>query len=122
MSYAVAPWPCPVHLVKTRKSLPKNLLEWSANLDFENLEPVLKSLAACIAEGFGAQEIAEVLGVAKETRPEQTKCFRFPMSTGGNPGEVWLAIFMDDINSPDLAIYAEPDVPAKFKAAVVLPD
>jgi hypothetical protein len=122
MGCAVASSPSPVHLVKNRKSLPKGLEEWSSNLDFESLEPVLRTLAASIEAGFGAQKIAEVLGLAEETKVDQTKVFRFPIGTGGTPGELWLVIFMDDINSPYLAIYADPEVLTKFKARKVLPD
>jgi len=112
--------PPPVHLVKNRKSIPPNLEEWSANLDFENLEPVLKTLTMCVEEGFGAQEATEVLGVAEETRPEQTKAFRFPIKAKGQPGELWLVIFMDDIDSPDLEIHAHADVIQKLDATVDL--
>jgi hypothetical protein len=114
--------PAPIHLVKNRKSLPKGLEEWSANLDFENLEPVLKSLAECVDKGFGAQEIAEVLGVAEETRPDQTKAFRFPITTGQRSGEVWVVIFMDDIDAPDLAIHADPALIKKLEGTVDLKD
>lgn len=112
--------PSPVHLVKNRKSLPKGLEEWSANLDFENLEPALKTLSACVDKGFGAQEIAEVIGVAEETRPEQTKAFRFPITAKSQADELWIIIFMDDIDSPDLEIHASNMVIKKFETAVDL--
>jgi len=112
--------PPPVHLVKNRKSIPKVLEEWSANLDFENLEPVLKTLTGCVDKGFGAQEIAEVMGVAEETRPEQTKAFRFPITLKRQESELWLVIFMDDIDSPDLEIHASAEVIKKFEASIDL--
>jgi hypothetical protein len=114
--------PPPIHLVKNRKTLPKGLEEWSANLDFENLEPVLKTLAECVDEGFAAQEIAEVLAVAEETPPEQAKAFRFPITAKGETGELWLVIFMDDIDSPDLQIHGNLELIKKFDKNVRLPD
>jgi len=117
---AVEQAPPAVHLVKNPKSIPHGLEEWSANLDFENLEPVLKTLAACVDEGFGAQEVAEVVGVAEETRPEQTKSFRFRIKASGQAGELWVVIFMDDIDSPDLEIHADAEVIKKLEAAVDL--
>jgi HEAT repeat protein len=55
--------PLPVHLVKHRKFLSKDLEEWSANLDLENVNLALKILSECVEQGFGAKEIAEVVGV-----------------------------------------------------------
>jgi len=117
---AVEQAPPPVHLVKNRKSLPSGLEEWSANLDFENLEPVLKTLTTCVDEGLGEQEVAEVIGVAEETQPEQTKAFRFPIKANGQPSELWVVIFMDDIDAPDLEIHANTAIIKKLDAVVDL--
>jgi len=120
IGYPMPTPPPPVHLVKNQKLLPKGLEEWSANLDFENLEPILKTLTGCVDGGFGAQEMAEVVGVAEETRPEQTKAFRFPITAKGQQSELWLVIFMDDIDSPDLQIHAAPEEIRKFESSVDL--
>jgi hypothetical protein len=120
IGYPIPTPPPPVHLVRNRKLLPKGLEEWSANLDFENLEPVLKTLAGCVDEGFGAREVAEVVGVAEDTREEQTRALRFPVTAQGQRSELWLVIFMDDIDSPDLEIHAAPEVIRKFEASVDL--
>jgi len=107
--------PAPVHLTKVRK-LPKGLIEWSANLDFADLERVMRTLASFIEEGFGAKEIAEVLGVAEEMRVEQTKAFRFSITASGHTSELWLVIFMDDVDSPDLQIHATTELIKQFEA------
>jgi hypothetical protein len=112
--------PPPVHLVKNRKLLPKGLEEWSANLDFENLEPVLQTLTGCVDGGFGAQEIAEVVGVAEETRPEKTRAFRFSVTANGRKSELWVVVFMDDIDSPDLYVHGELELIKRFEATVDL--
>jgi hypothetical protein len=112
--------PPPIHLVKNRKLLPKGLEEWSTNLDLENLEPVLKTLTGCVEDGFGAQEMAEVVGVAEETRPEQTRAFRFPVTAQGRNSELWVVIFMDDIDSPDLYVHGDPELIKRFGATVDL--
>lgn len=108
----------PIHLVKGRKSVPKGLKEWSANLDFESLEPVLKSLASCVHDGFGSQEVAEVLSVTEETKPEHTKTFRFPIN--GGMSELWVSVFMDDIDCPDLYVHSDPELIKKFATNVEL--
>ena len=98
--------PLPVHLVKKRSLLPKGLEEWSQNLDFDDLEPLLKKLVNCIDSGFKHTEIAEVTAVAENMKPDQTRAFCFPITFDRKPQELWLVIFMDDIDSPDLQVHA----------------
>lgn len=110
--------PPPAHLVKNRRLLPKGLEEWSMNLDMEDLEPTLQALARNIESGFGTKEIAEVIAVAGEMEPDQTKAFRFPILEERKPAEVWLVIFMDDIDAPDLEIHGNADLIRRFDQAV----
>jgi len=110
--------PPPLHLVKNRKLLPKGLEERSTNLDMGDLQPTLEKLAQCVEAGFGQPEIAEVIGVAEETRHDQTKAFRFPVTAQGQASELWVVIFMDDIDSPDLYVHGRPELIQKFAATV----
>jgi hypothetical protein len=105
--------PPPAHLVK-RNSIPKNLEEWSANLDAVEVTPILKKLAIFIDSGFGKKEIAEVNGVMEEMKEEQTKAFRFPITAKGKKTELWLVIFMDDVDSPDLEIHSSLELIQKL--------
>jgi hypothetical protein len=105
----------PVHLVKGRRSLPRGLADWSANLDMVDLQPTLASLAKCVEAGFAETEIAEVIGVVEETPHNQTTVFCFPVTVGGQKSEVWISAFMDDIDSPDLEIRASPEVMVQLK-------
>jgi hypothetical protein len=102
--------PPPVHLVKGKCHVPRGLEEWSANLDMDDLAPTLQKLATSIEKGLAQTEIAEVIAVAEEMEPDQTKAFRFPIKTDGTNSELWVVIFMDDINSPDLYIHADARV------------
>jgi hypothetical protein len=105
----------PTHLVEGKQKVPKELEEWSANLDMDDLEPTLKKLAACVEVGFGQPEITEVIAVAEEMEPEQTKAFRFSIKADGVKYEVWIAIFMDDVNAPDLIIHIDAKLLRKFE-------
>jgi hypothetical protein len=120
LGFAVETPPPPVHLVKGRAKVPEGLEEWSQNLDMDDLEPVLKKLCSCIESGFGDEELREVMGVVEEMRVEQTKVLRFPITAAGERAEIWLSIFMDDIDSPDLAVYASAAVIQKFEPLVPL--
>jgi hypothetical protein len=110
--------PPATHLVKNRRLLPKGLKEWSSNLDIEDVEPILQALSRCIEGGFGPQEIAEIAAVVDEMEPEQTKAFRFPISANGTKDELWLIVFMDDVDSPDLEIHASAEVIRKLNNTV----
>jgi hypothetical protein len=111
----VPPPPPPVHLFK-KKSIPKDLQEWSANLDMEDLVPTLQRLANCIDSGFGEREVAEILGVVEQMRHDQTKAFKFSISAAGQKADLFIVIFMDDIDSPDLAIHSVPPVIRQLEA------
>lgn len=112
--------PPPIHQVKNQKLIPKNLEEWSANLDIEDLNPVLENLSQCIDNGFGKTEVAEVSGVVDGMKHNQTKAFLFPITALGSESELWLAVFMDDIDSPDLFVHGKPELIQKFGSAVKL--
>jgi HEAT repeat protein len=116
LGFAVAPPPPPVHVVTGRRSIPKGLEEWSANLDLDQLEPALRSLSKCVSAGFGVTEIAEAVGVAENLAVQKTKTLRFPVTADGKKSDVWLVIFMDDEDSPDVRVHAEPAVIKKFSA------
>jgi hypothetical protein len=118
LGFPVEAPPPAVHLVKDRRSLPKELEEWSSNLDLSDLKPTLEKLGKCIENGFSVREIAEVVGVADEMKHNQTKFFCFPIISGDREIELWLELFMDDIDSPDLAIHSNPRVIQKFCSLV----
>jgi hypothetical protein len=107
--------PAPVHLVKNQRFLPKGLEEWSRNLDMDDLLPTLGKVSRCVESGFGKKEIAEVIAVAEEMKPDQTKAFRFPVTASSETGELWLVIFMDDIDAPDLEVHSSSAIIRKLE-------
>jgi hypothetical protein len=111
--------PPPVHLVKLRRKLPRHLEEWSAGVELEDIGRILGE-AGKLVKGFGKTEIAEVTGVAELMPVEQTRAFRFEVKRRGKPEELWVTLYMDDINSPDLAIFANHEVIAQLEKRVKL--
>ena len=98
--------PPPKHLIRVSTKIPRTLEEWSTNLDMDALEPTLKKLPKLVQAGFRKAEISEILAVAEEMKPEQTRAFRFPITFQEKKADLFVEIFMDDVNTPDLAIYA----------------
>ncbi|MGI8908800.1 MAG: HEAT repeat domain-containing protein [Candidatus Sumerlaeaceae bacterium] len=101
--------PSPVHLTK-RRTVPKKLDEWSENLDITELEPFLAGLSELVDNGFGSLEVAEVVSVVENQKLDQTRVFRFPVNVDGHDAELWISIFMDDTESPDVAVYGPADL------------
>ena len=77
------------------------------NLDLDDLEPILGRLSSLVGSGFAAREIADVMGVAEQMDVDQSRRFRFPLPGGG---DLWVELFMDDVDSPDLAVMASPEI------------
>jgi hypothetical protein len=116
---AVAPNPPePAHLVKDKsEGPPVRDREWSVNLDSVELEEALGVIGSAFDEGFGQPEIAEVVAVADRMMVDQVRQFRFPVRIGNTRSDVWIGLFMDDEEAPDLYVYAEPDVLGRVDAA-----
>jgi hypothetical protein len=111
----IPPAPPPVHLFK-KQTIPKGLEEWSENLDMDDLAPTLGRLAECLGSGFGEREVAEIMRVVEQMRHNQTKAFKFPVAVAGRSSDLFVVIFMDDIEAPDLAIHATPQVVRKLES------
>jgi hypothetical protein len=63
---------------------------------------------------------SSLVGVVEEMGVEQTRAFRFKVKRGGKSEELWVTLFMDDIDSPDLAIFASAEVIARLEKRVKL--
>ena len=109
--------PKPVHLVR-KPEIPANLATWSLALDMNGLEPALTKLASCVERGFGPSEIAEVVGTVEMMKPGQPRAFRFPVTAGGASTDLWLDVFLDDVDSPDLAVHSSPAVVEAFRSSM----
>jgi hypothetical protein len=102
------PTPPPAkHLIKQR-AIPSSLEEWSSNLDMDDVEPLLRKIAGLVDSGFGKSEIEEVIGVVEEMKPDQTRAFRFGVRFQKQKTALYVVLFMDDIDAPDLAIHSAP--------------
>lgn len=102
----------------TSAPIPKGLEEWSATVGMAELSRVLRTLSRFVQAGFGKPEIAEVRAAADELDVDQDARFKFDATAGGKPVPVWIEVFMDDIDTPDLAVYAAPELIKEFEKRV----
>ena len=98
----------------TSDPIPKALEEWSSNVDVPELSKVLRRLSRFVEAGFGKAEIAEVRAAAYELEVDETARFKFDAKAGGKTVPVWIEVFMDDENAPDLYIFSSKDLIAKL--------
>jgi hypothetical protein len=45
---------------------------------------------------------------------DKTVIFRFPVTAEKQGTDLWLSVFMDDTDSPDLSIFATPEIIRKL--------
>lgn len=114
LGFPVEKYPPPVHRVSSRRKIPVGLKEWSMTMGVEDIEPVFLNLATFVDSGFSALDIKEIVGVAEAMEVEQSRAFRFPISANGKQAELWVSLFMDDIDLPEVAVFGPPDVIEKF--------
>lgn len=98
----------PKHI--TTDELPKGLAEWSANLDAPQLPKVLRCIQKLCEFGFAKDEIAEIQSVTDDLSPEQTVRFKFDVGFVGKKTTLWIEIFCDDEDAPDLYIFSDTDL------------
>ena len=115
LGFDATPAPPPKHLIQ-KGSIAARLEEWSSNLDMDAVEPLLQKVSGLVASGFGKTEIDEVLAVMEEMKPDQTRAFRFPVEFHKKKTDLYVVIFMDDIDAPDLEIHSHPELIKQFSA------
>lgn len=99
----------PRHLVK-HVTPPGDLVEWSANLDASELHSVLTILAGGIDHGFTTAEINEVCDHVHDIAVGATAVFKFAIQSSGAPSFLWLELYKGDEGSPDVAVFAVPEL------------
>jgi len=80
--------------------------ETSANFDFEELAPFLKRISRHITSGFKAPQISALLKKVRRLKPDKDADFVFPIKFQGDLCPFYIRVFMDDISSPDVSLYA----------------
>ena len=76
----------------------------------EQLRPMLMALRALVGDALAVDEI---VGVAEnELKEDATATFRFALE---GAGELWVAVRMSDADSPDLYVWARPEVIARVE-------
>ena len=93
-----------------------DLVESSTNFDLENVRPFLLRIAPLITSGFGDHEIDQVLGLVKSMKHDDEEEIAFTIVHRGRRSAFLIHVFMDDIDSPDIAFFGPPDLARQIDA------
>jgi hypothetical protein len=88
--------------------------EASANFDLENVQPFLERLKPLIESGFSDKEILQLQKSVASMEVDEEKDFEFQIKYNGQSSALKIHVFMDDIESPDIAFFAVPELADKI--------
>ena len=92
--------------------------EWGTNHSIDTLRKDLRELSEVAQKGFGTDEVNEVFHVAERMILNATKTFRFAIEYGGKQSQLWIQLFLDDLDSPDLTVWAPEPLINEWRSRV----
>lgn len=105
---------CNSALSQSRKRGKPKMQEASGNFDLENVQPFLKRLKPLIDTGFSDGEIDQIQKSLESMDVDDEIDFEFPIKVKGQSLVLKIHVFMDDIESPDIAFFAAPKLADKI--------
>jgi hypothetical protein len=87
-----------------------NLEEASMNFDSENVRPFLERLKPLVESGFSDGEVLQVQRMMEDLKIDEEKELEFPIHYRGRQTILRVRIFMDDVNSPDVYFFTDPEL------------
>jgi len=93
------------------------LHEASANFDLEHIGPFLTKLVGYV-EGFEISDVAHIAGEAASLDVDSEQEWQYSVRVGGLQSPLRIRVFMDDIEAPDLYIFAVEPLIAKVNEAM----
>ena len=90
--------------------------ESSMNFDMENVEPFLQMVSSLISSGFGGQEVAKVVAMAKQMGVDDERELEFRIQYDGKPAVLRVRVFMDDVDAPDLYFFSPESLAERIDA------
>jgi hypothetical protein len=88
--------------------------ETSGNFDLENVRPFLERLKPFIESGFSDKEIGQIQKYVESMEVDDERDFEVPIKFKGQSSVLKIHVFMDDIESPDIAFLAVPELADKI--------
>ncbi len=81
------------------------LSEASMNFDLATLAPFLDRVSSLVESGFGEPEITRFMAEVSAMGVDAEKRWSYSVIHAGHPTPLQVAVFMDDIEAPDVAFF-----------------
>jgi hypothetical protein len=82
------------------------LSEASSNFELSDMEPFFNTLKPLFDDGFGPTQVLEIKNFAEKIPVEQEAEKMFQVKFEGEKTQIFVKIFMDDIDAPDVYVFA----------------
>jgi hypothetical protein len=92
--------------------------EASSNFDLDDLTPLFTAVGECVDRGFGPPQFRKLIAAAEEMDVEDTREYTFNVQHGGRRSLLRARIFMDDVDAPDVAFFAPPELAAAIQDVI----
>jgi hypothetical protein len=96
-----------------------HLEEASANFDLEDLRPFLERVVALLDSGFTPADVEHLASKIAAQRLDSQKVYEYTVVAHGIRTPLRVEVFMDDIDSPDIAFFTEPGLAKRIQAAIL---
>lgn len=100
------------------KKKPKQpeLHEFSTGFDTNWVRPFLERIEPLIESGFDSEEIEEICQFVAKLPREKEGVLEFEVWHAGKRTPLYINVFMDDIDSPDIAFFTSAALAEQIKA------
>ncbi len=92
------------------------IIEWSANFDTATLDQLLKRVVSVTNEVVTEDHQRQIMDFVRSLEHNDEKPISFEIQHKGERTSLGLTVFMDDIDAPDVAFFAPPEIIAIIKS------
>lgn len=108
----------PIHL--TSELPPRDLEEWSTNIDSAWLPKISKAIRKVVEQGFGRAESAEIRTVMDDMSPGQVKRLKFDATFEGKATPLWIQLSCDDEDAFDFFVLGHQELIRRIGSEIQL--
>jgi hypothetical protein len=91
------------------------LEEWVTDFDMEDVDAFLARVSSLVESGFGAAEVARLTKRIRRMKVESDRWFSYRVRYAGREEKLKVYVFMDDIDTPEIAFHASPALCAAIR-------
>jgi len=94
------------------------LKEASTSFDLEHVAPFLDRVVKMIDSGFGPKERNVLVQMVSSMKVEEERTREFNITYHGQGTTLRIHVFMDDVDSPDIAFFTAPELAQRIQQEI----